>query len=103
MNAMNELQMLKSASRAAAEAALASHDFAERAAAEGLLDVAVADMYSPLGLLLLAVTPKGLACIAFDNENRDAVLDRLARQLSPRVLVAAPPPPHGRTAPGPEK
>jgi methylated-DNA-[protein]-cysteine S-methyltransferase len=60
----------------------------ERALAEGLLDVAYADVDSPLGPLLAARTPRGLACLAYEDGERDALLDRLAAGLSPRVLEA---------------
>src|SRR4051794_35179289 len=59
----------------------------ERAAAEGLLDVAYADVESPLGTLLAARTPRGLACLAYEDVHRDAWLERLAA-LSPRMLEA---------------
>jgi methylated-DNA-[protein]-cysteine S-methyltransferase len=42
-----------------------------------------------VGELLLAVTAKGLACIAYEEQDRDRLLDRFARQLSPRVLNSA--------------
>jgi methylated-DNA-[protein]-cysteine S-methyltransferase len=59
----------------------------ERAAAEGLLDVAYARVDSPLGPLLVAATPRGLVRLAYTDSNDDArVLDDLARKLSPRVL-----------------
>jgi len=67
-----------------AEAAAAA--LAAAAADEGLLDVAIGVTGSPIGELLLAVTPRGLAYVAFDDEERDELLDRLARQLSPRIL-----------------
>jgi methylated-DNA-[protein]-cysteine S-methyltransferase len=60
----------------------------ERALADGLLDVAYADVDSPLGTLLAARTPRGLACLSYEDENRDALLERLAARLSPRVLEA---------------
>jgi len=59
----------------------------ERAAAEGLLDVAYADVDSPLGPLLAARTTRGLACLAYEDEHREAWLERLAL-LSPRMLEA---------------
>jgi methylated-DNA-[protein]-cysteine S-methyltransferase len=61
---------------------------AERAAAEGLLDVAYAPVDSPLGPLIVAATPDGIVRLAFDNERRDAVLGELAARVSPRVLEA---------------
>ena len=59
---------------------------AERAAAEGLLDVAYAVVDSPLGPLLVAATPRGLVRLAYSPG--DEVLEDLARRLSPRVLEA---------------
>jgi methylated-DNA-[protein]-cysteine S-methyltransferase len=59
---------------------------AERAAQEGLLDVAYARVDSPLGALLLAATPAGIVRLAFEEEER--VLDQLAARVSPRVLEA---------------
>jgi len=60
---------------------------AGRAADEGLLDVAYATTDSPLGPLLVAVTPRGLVRLAYSRqESEDDVLEQLARKLSPRVL-----------------
>jgi methylated-DNA-[protein]-cysteine S-methyltransferase len=70
-----------------AEAAAAA--IAAAAADRGLLDVAVGVTDSPVGELLLAVTPRGLAYVAFDDEERDELLARLARRLSPRILEHA--------------
>ncbi|MGH7358074.1 MAG: methylated-DNA--[protein]-cysteine S-methyltransferase [Candidatus Rokuibacteriota bacterium] len=64
---------------------------AERAGSAGLLDVAVASMDSPLGELLVAVTPRGLVRIAYEGEAEAEVLDDLAERVSPRVLRAAKP------------
>jgi methylated-DNA-[protein]-cysteine S-methyltransferase len=61
---------------------------AERAEAEGLLDVAYAPVDSPLGPLVVAATPAGVVRLAFADEARDTVLADLARRLSPRVLEA---------------
>ena len=58
---------------------------AERA---GLLDVAYRTVDSPFGSLLLAATPEGLVRVAFDREDHDAVLARLASDVSPRILRA---------------
>jgi methylated-DNA-[protein]-cysteine S-methyltransferase len=62
--------------------------FEERAQAEGLLDIAIATMDSPVGNLLLAATKRGLVEIAFAHDGFDAALDELARKLSPRILEA---------------
>jgi methylated-DNA-[protein]-cysteine S-methyltransferase len=58
----------------------------ERAAAEGLLDVAYATADSPFGTLLLARTPQGLVRVALPGEDLDATLAELASRISPRVL-----------------
>ncbi|GAA3510329.1 methylated-DNA--[protein]-cysteine S-methyltransferase [Georgenia daeguensis] len=61
---------------------------AARAAEEDLLDVAFRTLESPVGELLLAATPAGLLRVAFDVEGHDAVLDRIALTVSPRILHA---------------
>jgi len=61
---------------------------AERAAGEGLLDVAYATVDSPVGRLLVARTPRGVVRVAFERERDDEVLEELAGQLSPRVVEA---------------
>ena len=52
----------------------------------GLLDVSYRTVDSPLGLLLLAATGEGLVRVAFSCEDHDAVLARLASDISPRIL-----------------
>jgi methylated-DNA-[protein]-cysteine S-methyltransferase len=61
-------------------------DLTERAAAEGLLDVAYATVDSPLGQLLVASTPRGLVRLSYGAESE--VLEDLAGRLSPRILEA---------------
>jgi len=56
---------------------------------EGEVDVAFAEVDSPFGALLVAVTARGLARLAYPNEAPDEVLDELARGVSPRVLRSA--------------
>jgi len=63
-------------------------DVRARAADAGLLDVAYAEMDSPLGRLLVAVTPRGLVRVAYDDEPEERVLGELARDVSPRLLRA---------------
>jgi methylated-DNA-[protein]-cysteine S-methyltransferase len=58
----------------------------ERAAAEGLLDVAYATADSPFGSLLLAKTPRGLVRLGLPGEDVEAMLVDLAGRISPRVL-----------------
>jgi methylated-DNA-[protein]-cysteine S-methyltransferase len=61
---------------------------ATAAAANDLLDIAYRTIDSPVGSLLIAATPHGLVRIAYEREDHDAVLARLAGQVSPRVLHA---------------
>jgi methylated-DNA-[protein]-cysteine S-methyltransferase len=59
----------------------------ERDAAAGdLLDIAYRTVDSPVGTLLLAATNIGLVRVAYDIEDHDAVLAKLAGSVSPRVL-----------------
>jgi methylated-DNA-[protein]-cysteine S-methyltransferase len=61
---------------------------AEAAADAGLLDVTYAEVDTPLGRLLVAATPRGLVHVSFPEVASDAVLERLSRRLSPRILEA---------------
>ena len=62
---------------------------ADRAAEEGLLDVAYTSVDSPLGPLVVAATPKGLVRVSYTEfRGEDEVLEDLARRVSPRVLEA---------------
>jgi methylated-DNA-[protein]-cysteine S-methyltransferase len=78
-------------------AALTTSDDAERqlhrrlvdeAERDGVLDVSYRTIDSPVGSLLLAATREGLVRVAFDREDHDAVLARLAAEISPRILRA---------------
>lgn len=59
-------------------------DLGALAEREGLLDVAVARMDSPIGELLLAATPVGLVRVSFFSH--EATLAELAARISPRIL-----------------
>jgi len=59
---------------------------AERAAEEGIVDVAFERHDSPLGALILGATAEGLVRVGLPSEGEDAVLEELARRISPRVL-----------------
>ncbi len=59
-----------------------------RAAKEGLVDVAYAQVDSPLGPLTVAATARGLVRVAYPERALDDVLARLAEEVSPRVLEA---------------
>ena len=60
----------------------------ERAAAEGLLDVAYTTADSPFGPLLLATTERGVVRIGLPNQDREELLAELSERVSPRVLEA---------------
>lgn len=61
----------------------------DRAAAEGLLDVAYATVDTPFGPLLVATTPNGLVKISFPSAyDTEETLEDLATRISPRVLEA---------------
>lgn len=63
--------------------------FADRAAAEGLLDVAYATVDTPFGPLLVAATPRGLVKVSFPHVyDSEETLEELATKISPRVLEA---------------
>jgi methylated-DNA-[protein]-cysteine S-methyltransferase len=63
---------------------------ADRFAATAGADVSYAVLDSPVGRLVAAGTPRGLARLAYvdDSGGLDAVLDALAARLSPRILEA---------------
>jgi len=61
---------------------------ADRAAAEGLLDVAYATVDSPFGPLLVASTPRGLVRVSLPAYDPEETLEDLAARISPRVLEA---------------
>jgi methylated-DNA-[protein]-cysteine S-methyltransferase len=67
-----------------ADAAAAAARFAASAPA----DVRFAVVESPIGTLVGASTPRGLACLAYADHHGgvDGVLDELAAKLSPRIL-----------------
>lgn len=61
---------------------------ARRAAEAGLLDVAYGTHDSPLGLLTVFVTTRGLAGIAYPDEPIERQLEEVAATISPRVMAA---------------
>ena len=61
----------------------------DAAAAAELLDVAYARLDSPVGTLVLASTPQGLARLAYvEDGHEELVLQDIAARLSPRMLSA---------------
>ncbi len=75
----------------ARDARASARRLSERAARDGLADVSYAPADSPFGPLLLATTKRGLARVAFPEEDADEVLARLAARISPRIVEASAP------------
>jgi methylated-DNA-[protein]-cysteine S-methyltransferase len=83
---MTTKQDLRSGPRVAIDdVAAATAAALARADDEGLVEVAVALVDSPIGTLTLAATPEGLVRIGFPREN-DTIFDELAEEVSPRVV-----------------
>jgi methylated-DNA-[protein]-cysteine S-methyltransferase len=61
---------------------------AERARKASLLDVAYAELDSPIGELVVFVTPRGLLRVKYADEPVDDVLAEVAARVSPRILRA---------------
>jgi len=63
---------------------------AARFAASAQPDVAYAVLVTPVGTLVAAATQQGLVRLAYEDDNGgvDAILDRLAQRVSPRILEA---------------
>ncbi|TKV60230.1 methylated-DNA--[protein]-cysteine S-methyltransferase [Nakamurella flava] len=70
-----------------AELAALQARLADRAEADGLLDIAYRTIDSPIGPLLLAATEHGVLRVAFAGEGFDTVLQRLADRVSARILA----------------
>jgi len=82
-------ELLRGSDDIAGAAERATERAVAQARALGLTDVAYAFEPSPVGELLVAVTPRGLIRLAYNAEkSADSVLDELARRVSPRVVEA---------------
>ena len=66
----------------------AGRRLATAAADARVLDVAYAQVDTPIGPLLVAKTPRGLVHVSFPEAPTDTVLEQLAARLSPRMLEA---------------
>lgn len=64
------------------------HRLSADAERDGVLDVAYRTVDSPVGLLLVAGTDRGVVRLAYPGEDHAKVLQTLADRLSPRVLRA---------------
>ena len=61
---------------------------AQRASKAALLDVAYAETDSPIGELIIFVTPRGLLRVKYADEPIEGVLAEVAAGVSPRILRA---------------
>lgn len=86
---MKERELRRLVLGAEERARRAAGAFADVAAGRDLLDVAIGSADSPLGELLVAVTPRGLLRIAYPGEGLQRVLGELASAVSPRILESA--------------
>ena len=86
---MNELeQRLAKPPRGALDRDRLQRELGRRAADANLLEVAYAPLDSPLGVLTVFVTPRGLVRLAYDDERTDEALDELALIIGPRIIEA---------------
>lgn len=83
------LRRLRAETRSAeveAASARAASALVRGARARGLVDVALGAVDSPLGRLLVFVTPTGLVRVTYPDEHPDHVLEEVAEVVSPRIL-----------------
>jgi methylated-DNA-[protein]-cysteine S-methyltransferase len=81
-------QLLRHAPSAGLDRKTLTTALAQRANKAGLLDVAYAELDSPIGELLVFVTPRGLLRVKYADEPMEGVLDEVAARVSPRILRA---------------
>jgi methylated-DNA-[protein]-cysteine S-methyltransferase len=62
--------------------------FAEAAAASGDAEVAFATLDTPVGRTSVAATPRGIVSVGLPNHQLDDFVERLAVEISPRVVEA---------------
>lgn len=70
----------------AEQAAAAAARLTDRVEREDLAEVAYARFESPLGTGLVAATRRGVVRVALPNERLDETIERLATDVSPRIL-----------------
>ena len=62
--------------------------FAEAAAASGDAEVAFATLDTPVGTTSVACTPRGIVSVGLPNHPLDDFVERLANEISPKVVEA---------------
>jgi methylated-DNA-[protein]-cysteine S-methyltransferase len=85
---MNDLERaLREGPGYEAEAEQMARKLADRATGDGLVDVAYTTIESPVGVVLVAATHRGLVRIAFGGSvDWDSVIEQLSERVSSRVL-----------------
>jgi methylated-DNA-[protein]-cysteine S-methyltransferase len=83
-------QLLQSGPAGDLDVAAAVRRATERAQAQGAVDIAYAELDSPLGTLVAARTDEGLVRLAYEEwgGGLDTVLGQLADRVSPRIVEA---------------
>ena len=81
-----ERSLREAASGAPGSAEARAEKLIRRAEDERLLDVAYAEVDTPVGQLVLAATRRGLVRITFPVETTETVLEQLSASVSPRIL-----------------
>ncbi len=89
MNGMDAIEaQLRSGGDAAGRSADLARRFAEAAAASGDAEVTYATLDTPVGRTSIAATPRGIVSVGLPNLPIDDFVERLAAQISPRVVEA---------------
>ncbi len=60
--------------------------FAEQAFREGVAEAAYGPVPSPIGEFIAVVSQRGLVALAFESEDQDEVLDRVAAKVTPNLI-----------------
>jgi len=81
-------QQLRAPQAAALDRTALAAGLAERAETARVLDVAYAELDSPIGELIVFVTPRGLLRVKYADEPIESVLADVAARVSPRILRA---------------
>jgi methylated-DNA-[protein]-cysteine S-methyltransferase len=81
-------QRLRKAPAAELDRKAVTRALARRSGTAGLLDVAYAELDSPIGELVVFVTPRGLLRVKYADEPIQSVLAEVAARVSPRILRA---------------
>jgi methylated-DNA-[protein]-cysteine S-methyltransferase len=85
-----ETALRKKTGEEGTQASAAARRLGARIAAEDLADVLYGEIDSPFGALHAARTQRGLVRLAFPEESPEAMLELLARRISPRIVEDQP-------------